>query len=145
MANRVYTAAHASVRFFAEELDPLEVTLALRLPPDHTHRRGEPVLRRVRSGAVREARAPYSNGMWSMSSRGIVRSPLVAAHVEWLLSELEPKAGAIRSLRARGVTGDLFCYSYGATDRPPSVANALRRRAEALGLRIEVDHHAAPP
>jgi hypothetical protein len=39
LSKRVYSEAYASVRFAAEELDPLDVTLKLRLPADHAHRR----------------------------------------------------------------------------------------------------------
>jgi hypothetical protein len=53
---------YASVRFSGEKLDPLTVTLALRLPPDHTHRDGEPRLQRVKSGDVKEY-ARYRGGM----------------------------------------------------------------------------------
>ena len=79
MAQRVYEEAYASARIFGEHLDPLDVTVALRLPADHTHRHGEPHLRRWPSGAVREY-APYRNGMWNMSSRQHVTSPRLAAH-----------------------------------------------------------------
>jgi len=67
LRKRVYDRAHAAVRFFADSLDPLTVTLALRLPPDHVHRAGEPRLVRTRKGTVKEY-GPYPAGMWSMSS-----------------------------------------------------------------------------
>ena len=68
--------------------------------PDH--RDGEPRLRRVKSGQVKEY-APYRGGMWSMSSKKWVQSPRLAVHLEWLLRELEPKADVIRSLGEPGV------------------------------------------
>jgi hypothetical protein len=54
MPKRVYDRAYASVRFWADKLDPLKVTLALRLPPDHTHPDGEPRLRRLQRYSMRE-------------------------------------------------------------------------------------------
>jgi hypothetical protein len=142
---RVYTDAYASVRFWGETLDPLDITAALHLPPDHTHRKGEQVLRRTKSGAVRESREPYPHGMWSMSSREAVRSPRLSVHIEWLLSELERRADAIRELLGRGVAADIFCYSAGANHRPPAIPWSLRARAQALGLRIDIDHYEARP
>lgn len=145
MSKRVYTDAYATVRFSSTDLDPADVTAALRLPPDHTHRRGELVLRRTKSGAVVEARDPYPHGMWRMSSRSPVQSPRLSTHIEWLLSELEPKADAVRSLLGSGVAADIFCYSYGTNPRPPSIPRSLRERARALGLPIEIDHYEAHP
>jgi hypothetical protein len=133
--------AYASVRLASADLDPLQVTLRLRLPPDHTHRRGEPRLRRTHGGQVREY-SPYPHGMWSMSSQPWVHSPRLAVHVEWLLRELEPKAAEVRALIASGVEGDIFCYSRGHSLKPPSIPRRLRERAAALGLEIGIDHYA---
>ena len=137
---RVYDRAYASVRFWADELDPLAVTLALRLPPDHTHRDGEPRVRRVKSGQVKEY-APYRAGLWSMSSKMWVQSPRLSVHLDWLLCELEPKADAVRSLLAAGVEADFFCFSSGSTATPPSLPRAIRERAAALGIEIVIDHY----
>ena len=140
----MYTGAYASVRFSSADLDPLEVTLRLRLPADHTHRRGEPSLRRFRSGRVSEY-APYRQGMWSMSSRPWVSSPRLADHVEWLVKELEPKAAEVGELIASGIEGDIFCYSLGSTHRLPPIPRRLRERAAALGLPIDIDHYSDLP
>jgi len=137
---RVYDRAYASVRFSADKLDPLTVTLALRLPPDHTHRDGETRLRRVRSGQVKQY-APYRGGMWSMSSEKWVQSPRLAVHIEWLLRELEPKTDAVRSLLADGIEADFFCFSSGSTATPPSLPRAIRDRAAALGIEIVIDYY----
>ncbi len=141
LPKRVYSEAYASVRFAAEDLDPLRVTLRLRLPADHMHRRGEPRLSRSgRTGRVREY-APYSRGMWSMSSRGWVDSPRLTTHVDWLLKELGPKSAEVRALVDSGVSADIFCYSRGRTAQPPAIPRDLRQRAAALGLSIEIDHY----
>jgi Domain of unknown function (DUF4279) len=137
---RVYDEAHAAVRFWSETLDPLTVTLALRLPPDHTHRDGEPHLSRGKSGRVIEY-SPYRGGMWSMSSENLVNSPRLSVHVEWLLGQLEPRAEAVRTLLANGVEADFFCFSSGSTSQPPSLPRIIRRRAAALGIKISIDHY----
>lgn len=137
---RVYTQAYASVRFYSDALDPLDVTLRLRLPPDHTHRAGEPRLRRRRDGSVAEY-APYRAGMWLMSSEHWVSSPRVEVHVDWLVSQLEPKADELRALLASGVEADIFCFSQGSTATPPGLPRQLQARAEALELTIKIDHY----
>jgi hypothetical protein len=141
MGKRIYTRAFASVRFCSQSLDPLDVTLALRLPPDHTHRRGEPRIGRDgRTGRVREY-APYRAGQWSMSSERWVDSPRLHMHLLWLLNQLEPKAAAIAELRRREVEVDFFCFSSGYTKLAPSIPRAVRDRAAKLGITIEIDHY----
>ncbi|MBC8106232.1 MAG: DUF4279 domain-containing protein [Anaerolineae bacterium] len=141
MGKRVYTDAHAAVRFFAPTLDPLDVTLALRLPADHTHRCGEPrLVRRGRTGEVHEY-APYPAGSWSMSSKQWVNSPRLHVHLAWLLDQLEPKADAVAKLIQDGANVDFFCYSSGYTRLHPAIPRAIRERARRLGIVIEIDHY----
>ena len=140
MPTRVYVTAHASVRLSAADLDPLDVTRLLRLPPDHTHRRGEPRIVRAANGTVREY-TPYAHGLWLMSSERWVSSPRLAVHVDRLLRELEPKGDEVRALLASGVDADIFCYSLGRSSDAPSLPRVLRERAARLGLRIDVDHY----
>jgi hypothetical protein len=137
---RVYERAYASVRFIGDSLDPLTVTLALRIPADHTHRHGEPHLVRTHKGVVTEY-SPYSHGMWSMSSESRVHSPRLAVHLEWLIAQLEPKKDAIASLLRGGIHANFFCYSAGSTSVPPSLPRVLRTRAESLNIEILIDHY----
>ncbi len=141
-SDRGHVAAYASVRFFAEDLDPFDVTEQLRLPPDRMHRKGEPRLARSKAGRVIEY-APYPVGMWSMSSKQWVDSPKLSAHVEWVLAELEPKTDAVRALTSSAIESDIFCYSFGKTEEPPTLPASLHERASALGLSIEIDHYSA--
>lgn len=144
MPRSIYSEAHAAVRFFGESFDPLVATQILRLPPDYTHGVGEPRLSRTKAGRIVE-QAPHRNGMWSMSSRGLVSSAKLVTHVEWLLGQLEPRAEAVRLLLSSGVPGDIFAFSRGSTAIPPSVPRQLRQRASALGLEIVTDHYEAAP
>lgn len=121
-------------------LDPLEITKALRLPPDHQHRDGEPRLVRTKKGKVQEY-AAYRGGQWSMSSEQWVDSTCLATHLDWLLQQLEPHANAIRSILSGDVTADLFCYSLGSTTQPPSYPRSIADRAKSLGVSIEIDHY----
>ena len=138
------TEAYASVRIYGERLDPLDVTLALRLPADHTHRRGEPRLRRLKSRGLWEG-SPYRDGMWSVSSKQWVESPRLSSHVEWLLGEFEPKAAQLAAVLGEGIEADIFCYFYGPMANPPSLPQSLHERAAALGLVIEIDHYQESP
>jgi len=74
LPKRVYTRAYASVRFIAPQLDPLDITQALQLPPDHQHRDGEPRLVWNAAGRVVN-RGAYRGGQWSLSSETHVNSP----------------------------------------------------------------------
>ena len=140
MPKRVYSRAYASVRFIGPTLDPLNITRALRLPPDHQHRNGEPRLTRSRNGNVQEY-AAYREGMWSMSSKAWVESPRLETHLDWLLSQLEPLAHAVHGLMAAGLDVDFFCYSLGSSEDPLSLPRSIKARAESLGITIEIDHY----
>jgi hypothetical protein len=140
----VYTRAYAAARFFGPSLDPLIISLALRLPADHVHRDGEPRFTRTRNGKVIEF-APYRGGSWSMSSERWVQSRNLKTHLDWLLKHLEPKAEAVASILRDGVGGDFFCFSAGRTDRPPTIPREIRKRAAALNLEIVIDHYDVSP
>jgi hypothetical protein len=123
-----------------EFLDPLDVTLALRLPYDLAHRTGEPRLSRHRNGTVREY-PPYREGLWSMSSERWVDSPVLDNHIRWLLDQLEPRRDGVAKLLRSGVRADIFCYSLGHSPHPPSLPKETLRRAEAMGIKIGIDHY----
>ena len=143
LPKRRYDRAHASLRISGESLDPLTVTLALRLPPDLTYRRGEPRLRRAKNGRVIE-HSPHRVGMWLMSSEQWVDSPRLETHLRWLLDQLEPKAETVRALLSTGVTADFFCFAAGSSPRPPALPRAVRERAAALGIEIGIDYYGPP-
>ena len=140
MPKRVYSHAYASIRFMGPTLDPLAVTKILRLPPDNQHRNGEPRLTRSRNGDVKEGEEHLA-GLWAMSSKEWVQSPVLETHVDWLLCQIEPLADAVHRLIAEGVDVDVFCYSLGRSKELPSLSRATRERAESLGIRIDIDHY----
>ena len=121
-------------------LDPLIITQALQLPPDHQHRHGEPRLSRSAKGRVIRY-SDYDAGLWSMSSEAWVESPRLETHLDWLLSQLEPRETAIRDLLSSGVDADFVCYSAGSPNEPPSLPRSIRDRADALRIRIDIDHY----
>ena len=136
----VYDRAYAAVRLFGPDLDPIEVTRALMIPPDDKAYRGEPNLRRYGIGRVRD-HGEFKNGFWKMSTRDRMRTSRLTTHVEWLLAEMEQRAEALKGLLVEGVTADIFCFSSGDSERAPAISRELRSRAEALGLSISVDHY----
>ena len=125
-----------------ESLDPLDITLALRLPCDHSHRTGEPRLSRGRKGTVIEY-DPYREGMWSMSSERWVDSPVLDTHLRWILDQLEPHRDKVIEILHSGVEADLFCFSVGYSPNPPGLPKETVRRADAMGMKIEIDHYEA--
>lgn len=139
-----YDCAYASARFHSESLDPLAITLALRLPADESHRVGEPHLIRTRKGIVK-AYSVFKSGMWIMRTERWVKSKRLAVHLTWLLDQLEPKRKTIRGLIKSGTKVDFFCYSYGAARVPPSIPRMIQDRAKALGIEIVIDHYADRP
>lgn len=79
-----------------------------------------------------------------MSSEAWVDSPRLETHLRWLLSELEPRAVEIGVLLSSGVEADFFCFSSGSSESPPALPRSIRDRADALGIRIDIDHYREP-
>jgi len=131
-------SAYASFGVTGDALDPLVVTQALRIPPDHSHRRGEPRLSLSKSHRIIDRGNSYPSGHWSFSSKGRVSSKRVGTHVRWLLELLQPRAEEVRRL-ADTYRVRIFCFHM--APHPPSVPGELRDRAVGLGLVIDVDHH----
>jgi len=131
---------YASVRFFESELNPMEVTRLLKLPPDKTYRKGEPHLIRTTKGKVLEYPA-RTMGFWSMSSKQWVNSPNLTTHIKWILDELEPKAENIALLLEQGIKADIYCYSSSDNDNLPNIPKTLMQRANILELPIDIEHY----
>jgi hypothetical protein len=130
--------AHASVRIAGESLDPLDVTRALRLPPDHVHRSGEPRIQRRRDGSLREL-TPYRQGMWSMGSERWVDAPELDVHIRWLLDQLEPRRVELQRLLTGGAGGAIFCYSSDPGDETTPIPGSTLGRCVALSLPVQID------
>ena len=76
-----------------------------------------------------------------MSSESWVESPRLETHLDWLLSQLELRVDDIRDLLSSGINADFFCFLSGSSESPPSLPKAIHDRADALGIRIEIDHY----
>ncbi len=134
------TCVHASLRIMGNALDPLDVTLAIRLPYDHIHRSGEPRIVRRRDGTVSEY-SPYTGGMWSFSSKNWVDSPLLDSHVCWLLDQIEPRSIKLFELLDSGNAADIFCYLSGSGAEPSELPASTIQRAKELRLTIDIDYY----
>jgi hypothetical protein len=139
-SRRSYIAAYASLRLYSEGLDPFEITARLELPPDHIHRNGNHRITRTKKGEVK-IYAAFTAGMWSMSSKKWVKSHRLETHIRWILEQIQPKAEIVKEILASGVTGDVFCYSFGKTIIPPPVPRVLQEELERLGLKLDIDHY----
>lgn len=84
---------HAALCIYPGDMLPDEVSALLRLSPTLQHAKGEDPL----SPWGKKFKAPRS--LWVLSSQGSVDSKDLRAHVQWLLSILEPVASGLQSLR----------------------------------------------
>ena len=80
-----------------------------------------------------------------MSSQKWVDSPVLDTHIRWILEQLEPHREKIIEILQSGVRADLFCYSLGYSPDPPGLPRETVRRADAMGLKIGIDHYEAEP
>ncbi len=67
-----------------------------------------------------------------MSSENWVDSPRLHIHLLWLLDELEPHRLSISKILAEGVMANFFCYSCGASSKPPAIPQSVRDRSDLL-------------
>lgn len=93
---------YATLRLYPGDIAPSEVSQLLELSPDETQIKGNTYIRDSKPW-----KAPI-NG-WFLSSKGKVTSRDSRRHLDWLLDILTPRAGALSSLSARGMRGDICC------------------------------------
>ena len=124
-----------TLRIFAPELDPEEVTRNLDLEPNHKHKLGDPIPKR--SGSVNV----YKHGMWTVDSK-LPETEVLVSHLDSLLSDIEPKQEYIKTL-ASYATVDLYCvlYDQSGFELPPDI---LHRIAD-LGITFGVVLYANNP
>lgn len=86
---------YATLRLFADSIDPSEISAALNIEATRSSRKGEPI-----SPGVHRPRPQH---MWLLSTKGFVDSRDTRRHVDWLLDKLDPAASAFITLKRRGV------------------------------------------
>lgn len=121
---------HVAVSIVGAAVDPTAITGAIGLSPTFE----------VHVGDVFPARTrPRTEGIWSLSTEGLVRSTDVNEHVDWLLDRLPD------DLKARipdGARLRMHCAWHSATGHggPHLAVQTLRRIADA-GLDLDFDFY----
>ena len=124
---------HGYLKFASENLDPLDVTKALRIPPTNTVRKGQPNIGWNPNGRIRdEGLADFTSGVWSVDSLQFVTSKTADVHARWLLRLGEGREAIFNELSAK-YHGRIDLYVATPEFR---VSKQLRERAEELGLEI---------
>lgn len=127
-----------SFRVMGRELDPDEVSAALRLQPAECHRRDDPHLGKGgrRYGTFRE-------GLWMLKSNAAPEANL-EAHLRDVLQRLSGREAILRQFRENGLRMDVFVGVFGITcSRGFSLSPELARSLGELGLMIGFDLYPA--
>lgn len=127
---------HATFRILADNLEPEEISAALRILPSTSARKGEP------NPLLHSARPlPCRTGCWMLTSEERVTSTNLEAHLVFLLDQLEPERRKIKELSKLDDTRvELHCYWMSETGQggPFLSANVLERIV-ALGVDLDFD------
>jgi hypothetical protein len=111
---------HVSIRIFAPNLSPEDITQSLGVTPDHMHHQGDYPRNKPKYSA-------YKHSMWSLNSKVSEDEPL-EVHLDNLLSILEPSKEFITSL-AQHATIDFYCVLYSQSGVQLS-SQIMKRTAE---------------
>ncbi len=93
---------HVEFLLSAPDLDPEEVSSALKIKPTRSAKRGDE--RRNPRGALL---SPHKEGWWELSSEGKVKSKDINKHFEYLLKRLLPHRDLLLSF-AKAKGGETF-------------------------------------
>ncbi len=98
------TCAQTSVtlRVFADDVAPQEITKIIEIEPSEAHVKGQPKYKR-RSDIINK-----TNG-WFLRSDDKVESKDFRRHLDWLIQQLNSRHAALRELTAKGAQIDIFC------------------------------------
>lgn len=121
----------ATFRIMGRSVNPDAVTAMLELSPSRFHRRGD----------QRNSNSYWSDGLWSLSSKGQVISTDLAKHIGWLLDRLEPMQTKIEEYADQiDVERDIFCFWESATGNGgPSFSPWLLARIASMDLTLGLD------
>ena len=96
-------AIHTNVtlRLLGKDLEPEEVSTAMGMAADRSHKKGDPV--RARKSAVRDT------GYWSAtSSTHMAGTEDINKHIAWLVALVTPRRPLLLSYQQRGWTVDVW-------------------------------------
>jgi hypothetical protein len=91
---------YATLCIYHKSKDPREVTEALAIAPDKSHRAGE----------VLGLGKPTPSSGWFLGTKGIVKSKDLRAHIDWLLKKISPRKSKLFSLLDEGYEMKISCF-----------------------------------
>jgi len=117
-----------------EDLEQHTITQLLALMPDAAHRKGDIPIAKPRGSNI--AMEPYRKGLWTLQSKLPASEP-PEAHLENLLSLLNPKQNVIRELAATTEI-DFLCdvWDYNGFSLPPHIMQEIAELGASLGISI---------
>lgn len=118
-----------SFRIFSSELNPAVVNQILSLTADHIHVKGSYPRNDTKY-------SPYKHGMWLIDSK-LSDDETISAHVENLLSVLEPRQEQILKL-SESNTVDFSCtlFEQNGFDLSPDFLKRIANLGAALGVTV---------
>ena len=127
---------YATLCIYPGEIDPDAVTERLGIEPSGWQRRGE-----TSHASGRMPTVATLNG-WFLCSRGEIESRDSRRHIDWLLSQLMPKAEAVHSLQMMGCRMDISCYWLSQQgEGGPTLRPAQMRKLADLNIELWFDFY----
>ena len=124
----------ASFRIMGKDLDPSEITNLLHMPPDQSHRCGDPNM--SKSG---RRYADYTEGLWALDA-SVDETHVIDEHLEVLVTKLWKHRHLLQALRNRGYKIDIFVCIFGIDDNMGlGLKHTLLRRVIQLGVDLDLD------
>src|SRR5687767_5501597 len=100
----------ASFRIMGKALDPSEITNLLHMPPDQSHRCGDPNI-----GKSGRRYTDYTEGLWALHS-SVDETHAIDAHLEALVTKLWQHRDLLQEFSKRGYKIDICVGIFGLND-----------------------------
>ncbi len=132
-----YEYIYATLNIWGKYLDPHEVTDSLELKPTRSFKRGD----RRNKNKADTAENQWKHGYWYLSSQEKIQSSDLAAHLEWLIDQLEPtKIRLIEILKRENISAGISCFWVLPSDHENlNLSYELMKKIVDLGINLELD------